>query len=309
MTLHTHHNQGIQRKFVISIILTALILAAEIIGGIWSGSLALLSDAAHVFSDIFALALSYFALRLAERPPDDQHSYGWHRAEVLAALVNGVSLLVIAVGIWVEAFKRWQNPVDIRSVEMMIIAGVGLAVNVVVAVILGSHDHHHDGLDVHKEKPRNLNVQSAFLHVLGDLISSIGVIIAAVLIRITSAVWIDPLISVVIGIIILISAYRVTRKSLHILVEGVPEGMSIKKINKLMRSIPAVEAVHDLHVWNLSSENISLSAHVVLASGNTQPPEQVMREIKALLESELDIRHTTLQFENVPCGDGHGGCN
>lgn len=309
MTTLAHNNQGIQRKFIISIILTSLILAAEIIGGIWSGSLALLSDAAHVFSDIFALALSYFALRLAMRPPDDQHSYGWHRAEVLAALVNGVSLLVIAIGIWVEAFKRWQNPVEIRSIEMMIIAVIGLAVNVAVAVILGGHDHHHDELEVQKENHRNLNVQSAFLHVLGDLISSIGVIVAAVLIRITSAYWIDPLISTIIGIIILVSAYRVTRKSLHILVEGVPEGMSIKKINASIRSIPAVDTVHDLHVWNLSSENISLSAHVVLANGNTQPPEQVMGEIKALLESEFDIQHTTLQFENVPCGDGHGGCN
>ncbi len=309
MTMHTHNNQGIQRKFIISIILTSLILAAEIIGGIWSGSLALLSDAAHVFSDIFALALSYFALRLAARPPDDQHSYGWHRAEVLAALVNGVSLLVIAVSIWVEAFKRWQNPVEIRSMEMMIIAVIGLAVNVAVAVILGGHDHHHDELEVHKEKPRNLNVQSAFLHVLGDLISSLGVIVAAVLIRITSAYWIDPLISIVIGIVILLSAYRVTRKSLHILIEGVPEGMSIKKINESMRSIPAVDTVHDLHVWNLSSENISLSAHVVLSSDNTKTPEQVMAEIKTLLESEFNIQHTTLQFENIPCGDGHGGCN
>jgi len=309
MTMLTHNNQGIQKKFVLSIILTSLILAAEIIGGIWSGSLALLSDAAHVFSDVFALALSYFALRLAMRPPDDQHSYGWHRAEVLAALVNGVSLLVIAIGIWVESFKRWQNPVEIRSMEMMIIAVIGLAVNVAVALILGGHDHHHNELEIHQEKTRNLNVQSAFLHVLGDLISSIGVIIAAILIRITSASWIDPLISVIIGVIILVSAYRVTRKALHILVEGVPEGMSIKKINKAMRSIPAVDTVHDLHVWNLSSENISLSAHVVLSSGNTQPPEQVMGQIKALLESEFDIHHTTLQFENVPCGDGHGGCN
>ena len=122
MTHHTQNDQGLQKRFIYSILLTSLILAAEIIGGIISGSLALLSDAAHVFSDIFALALSFFALRLAMRPPDDQHSYGWHRAEVLAALVNGVSLLVIAIGIWIEAFKRWQNPVEIRSTEMMIIA-------------------------------------------------------------------------------------------------------------------------------------------------------------------------------------------
>lgn len=315
MTQHTQNNQGLQKRFIYSILLTSLILVAEIIGGIVSGSLALLSDAAHVFSDIFALALSFFALRLAMRPPDDQHSYGWHRAEVLAALVNGVSLLVIAIGIWVEAFKRWQNPVEIRSTEMMIIAVIGLAVNVVVAFILGGHDHEHEHHhehpenENHPEKQRNLNVQSAFLHVLGDLISSVGVIVAAVLIRITSAQWIDALVSVLIGAIILVSAYRVTRKSLHILIEGVPEGMSVKKINESIRSIPAVSTVHDLHVWNLSSEKISLSAHVVLRENNTLSSEQINDEIKSLLESEFNISHTTLQFENIPCGEGHGGCN
>lgn len=303
------HDLAIQKKFILSILLTVLILAAEIIGGIWSGSLALLSDAAHVFSDVFALGLSFFALRVSMRPPDDRHSYGWHRAEVLAALVNGVSLLVIAIGIWVEAYKRWQNPVTVRSTEMMVIAIIGLVVNIVVAFILGSHDHEREPLESKPLKRRNLNVQSAFLHVLGDLISSIGVIIAAILIGITGAQWIDPLVSVLIGIIILFGGYRVTRKALHILIEGVPEGMSVKKINDSIRSVADVETVHDLHVWNLGSESISLSAHVVLSQQNTKPPSQVMSEIKAVLESEFGIQHTTLQFENVPCGEGHGGCN
>lgn len=313
MTLHQEHNRGIQKRFIYSIILTALILVAEVIGGIWSGSLALLSDAAHVFSDIFALGLSFFALRLAMRPPDDKHSYGWHRAEVLAALVNGVSLLVISLGIWYEAFERWQNPVQIRSTEMMIIAIIGLAVNVAVAFILGGHDHDyghaHSGVENQQKKPRNLNVQSAFLHVIGDLISSVGVIIAAVLIRFTGAYWIDPLVSVFIGAIILVSAYRVTRKSLHILVEGVPEGLSVKKINESIRTVPAVETVHDLHIWNLNSENIALSAHVVLSDHNARSDEEIMGEIKALLATKFGIQHTTLQFENIPCGEGHGGCN
>ncbi len=313
MTEHHQHKVGIQQRFIYSIILTALILAAEIIGGIWSGSLALLSDAAHVFSDIFALGLSYFALRLALRPPDDKHSYGWHRAEVLAALVNGVSLLAIALGIWYEAYQRWQNPVQIRSTEMMIIAVIGLAVNIAVAFILGGHDHEyghaHTDNENHKKKPRNLNVQSAFLHVLGDLISSVGVIIAAILIGITDAYWIDPLVSILIGAIILVSAYRVTRKSLHILVEGVPEGMSVQKINESIRTIPSVETVHDLHIWNLNSENIALSAHIVLENQNSQPDEEIMNQIKALLAAQYGIQHTTLQFERIPCGEGHGGCN
>lgn len=303
--MHVHNNQALNKRFISSIILTSLILVAELIGGIWSGSLALLSDAAHVFSDILALGLSYFALRLATRPPDDQHSYGWHRAEVLAALVNGASLVVIAIGIWVEAIKRWQSPTEIRSTEMMIIAIIGLVVNLVVALILGGHEH---GEETSRVKT-NLNVRSAFLHVIGDMISSVGVIIAAILIRLTSQTWIDPLVSVLIGIIILVSAYRVLRSSLHILVEGVPEGLSIQKIKNSIAAIEKVETVHDLHVWNLSSEEISLSAHVILAQDNAAFQEEVLGNIRKMLENDYQIEHTTLQFEVTPCGSGHGGCN
>jgi len=299
----------VQTRFIISIILTALILVAEIVGGVISGSLALLSDAAHVFSDIFALGLSYFALRLSARPPDDRHSYGWSRAEVLAALVNGVSLLVIAVGIWVEAFKRWQSPVEIKSTEMLVIAAIGLAVNVVVALVLGGHEHDHDHAAHNLPPRRNLNVHSAYLHVLGDLISSIGVIAAAIVIRYTGASWVDPLISVVIGVIILSSAWRVLRRALHILIEGVPEGLSIRALNEEIRSIDGVETVHDLHAWNLDSEHVALSAHVVLQSGADSRQPEVLQRIREKLASEYGIDHTTLQFEVSHCGDGHGGCN
>jgi cobalt-zinc-cadmium efflux system protein len=290
--------------------LTGLILVAEIIGGIWTGSLALLSDAAHVFSDIFALGLSYFALRLTERPADDRHSYGWHRAEVIAALINGASLLVIAIGIWVEAVKRWQSPVEIKSLEMMIIAIIGLVVNAVVAFILGGHDHDAQHAYGHeKSSKRNLNVQSAFLHVLGDLISSVGVIIAALLIRLTGAQWLDPLISILIGGIILFSAYRVLRKSLHILFEGVPEGLSIQEINQSIKTAGDVEAVHDLHVWNVGSEDVSLSAHVVLSESGFTQQQQVLERIRKLLDTKYGISHTTLQIEEYRCDDGNGGCN
>jgi cobalt-zinc-cadmium efflux system protein len=308
--LQARDTQKIQKRFILAISLTALILVAEIIGGIWSGSLALLSDAAHVFSDIFALGLSFFAIRLAQRPPDDRHSYGWHRAEVIAALVNGASLLAIAVGIWVEAVRRWQAPIEIKSLEMMVIAIIGLAVNAVVAYILGRHDHaRSDAVENGKKPVRNLNVQSAFLHVLGDLISSIGVIIAALLIHLTGAQWIDPFISILIGGIILVSAYRVLRKSLHILNEGVPEGLSIQAINRSISALEDVDAVHDLHVWNLGSEDVSLSAHIVLSSGRFGQQNQIMTRVRQMLAAEYGITHITLQFEESHCGDGHGGCN
>lgn len=316
--MQTQDTSKTQKRFILSIALTSLILVAEVIGGIWSGSLALLSDAAHVFSDVFALGLSYFALRVATRPPDDQHSYGWHRTEVIVAFINGASLLVIAIGIWVEAVKRWQSPVEIKSLEMMVIAIIGLVVNIVVAFVLGGHDPDHEHQPAHhdehehpagKKETRNLNVHSAYLHVLGDLISSIGVIIAALLIRLTSAQWIDPLISILIGGIILVSAYRVLRKSLHILIEGVPEGLSVKDINQSIRSIDEVETVHDLHVWNLGSSEISLSAHIILSEENLEQQPQVLESIKNMLVREYGIEHTTLQFEKTRCGDGYGGCN
>lgn len=311
MPIPVHNNQSIEKRFVYSLLLTSLILIAEVIGGIWSGSLALLSDAAHVFMDIFALALSYWALRFVARPPDDRHTFGWHRLEVVAALVNGASLVVISIGIWIEAVKRWQNPVEIRSLEMLVIAVIGLLVNIGVAFILGGHDHKHKHDHEHEtpKKLRNLNVQSAYLHVVGDAISSVGVIVAAILIRFTGINWIDPLISILIGAIIFFSAFRVLRRALHILLEGVPEGLSIRQINERMNSIAAVQAVHDLHVWNLCSDQVSLSAHIVLHEDHKAESLVVMDELKYLLDDEFHIQHTTIQFENTPCLEGHGGCN
>jgi cobalt-zinc-cadmium efflux system protein len=310
-----HENIGVQRRFLWSMLFTGLILVAEVVGGLVSGSLALLSDAAHVFMDLFALGLSLLALRLSSLPPDDQHSFGWHRLEVLAALVNGLTLLVIAIGIGIEAIQRWNHPVEIKSLEMLIIAVIGLVVNVVVAFTLGGHDHHHshehDEEVEHSGKPvrKDINLNSAFLHVMGDAISSVGVIAAAILIQFTGKVWIDPLISILIGCIILASAYRVLRGSLHILVEGVPEGLSIRGIQESLDKVPDVSSVHDLHVWSICSGTVSLSAHIVLTSTGETRQQQTMQQVKEMLHNEYQIEHTTIQFEECPCLNGHGGCN
>ncbi len=308
-----HEKIGVQRRFILSMIFTGLILVAEVVGGLLSGSLALLSDAAHVFMDLFALGLSLLALRLSSLPPDDQHSFGWHRLEVLAALINGLTLLVIAIGIWVEAIQRWRNPVEIQSTEMLIIAVIGMVANVVVALILGSHDHEHRHEEDHSHAEnsirKDLNLNSAFLHVIGDAISSVGVIVAAILIQLTGKTWIDPLVSILIGLIIVVSSYRVLKGSLHILVEGVPEGLSTKKINERMTSINGVHDVHDLHVWNLCSGTVALSAHVVFDPSQRTIPDQPLQEIKKLLSEEFKIEHTTIQCEECHCLNGQGGCN
>jgi cobalt-zinc-cadmium efflux system protein len=310
-----HENTGVQRRFIWSMAFTGLILIAEVIGGLLSGSLALLSDAAHVFMDLFALGLSLLALRLSSLPPDDQHSFGWHRLEVFAALINGVTLLVIAIGIGIEAVQRWNHPVEIKSMEMLIIAVIGLVVNVVVALTLGGHEHDHS--HNHEEEAKysgksvrkDINLNSAFLHVVGDAISSVGVIVAAILIQFTGLVWIDPLISILIACIILVSAYRVLKGALHILVEGVPEGLSIHGIQESLDKVPEVSSVHDLHVWSICSGTVSLSAHIVLTAAGELQQQQAMQKVKDMLRQEFQIEHTTIQFEECPCLNGHGGCN
>ncbi|MEP0806970.1 MAG: cation transporter [Chloroflexota bacterium] len=290
-------------------VFTFAILIAEVVGGFWTGSLALLSDAAHVFMDVFALGLSYLALRLSALPADDRHTYGFHRLEVLAALINGVTLGAIAIEIFSESWKRWFNPEPIKSVEMLVIAVIGLVVNLVVAFVLGGHAHEHDhdhedeeGAEAHEEA-EDLNVRSAYLHVLGDAISSVGVIVAAALIGWTGWTWLDPLMSVFIGVLIVVSSWRVLKSSLHILVEGVPEHLSVEKIGQSMASVPGVLDVHDLHVWSICSGHVALSAHVLTADQTITANGGVMAEIKKRLK-KFGIEHTTTQFECEACGQG-----
>jgi cobalt-zinc-cadmium efflux system protein len=299
--MQPHSNPGVERRFMLSIALTIAILVIEVAGGFWTASLALLSDAAHVFMDVFALALSYLALRLSARPADNRHTYGWHRLEVMAALVNGLSLLFIAFGIWRESFERWQNPQPIRGPEMLVIAVLGLVVNLLVAFVLGGHAHEHDPEEKHHEYKKDLNLQSAFLHVVGDAISSVGVIIAAVIISLTHWQWVDPLVSILIGAIIALGSYRVLRGSLHILVEGTPQGLSRDVVAQSITSIPEVSSVHDLHIWNICSGHIALSAHVVINPDGWEGSSLVMKDINNVLSDQYGINHTTIQFENTPC--------
>lgn len=301
--MHPHTNQNIEKRFLIALAITIAILLAEVAGGLWTGSLALLSDSAHVFMDIFALGLSYTALRISARPPDDRHTYGYHRLEVLAAFVNGISLVTIGIGIFIEAYHRWQNLQPVKSVEMLAIAVVGLVANLVAALVLRGEHQPAPGDHRHAE---DLNLHSAFLHVLGDAISSVGVIVAAVVIWRTGWLWVDPVVSVLIGGIILLGSCRVLRSSLHILVEGVPEGLHLVKVQDSMLQVAGVTALHDLHVWNICSERVALSAHVVLNEGADSAG--VMLMLKDNLE-HFGIEHTIIQFECAHCTGGRlAGC-
>ncbi len=301
--MRQHQNQAIENRFLISLALTALILVAEVLGGLWTGSLALLSDAAHVFLDIFALALSYIAIRLSALPADDRHTYGFHRWEVIAALANGITLAAVAIGIFVEAYQRALAPEPVKSVELLVIATVGLAVNLLVAFVLRGHSHEHG-----EHETEDLNVRSAFLHVVGDAVSSVGVIVAALVMWRTGWVLADPLMSVLIGLIIVASSWRVTRASLHILVEGAPEGFRLADVAGAMDSVPGVTNLHDLHVWSLCSGHIALSAHVVVADQSLAQAQGIMDELKGRLQRGFGVEHTTIQFECARCEQGAGGC-
>lgn len=294
MSRDTH---PIERRFILSLALTGLIFAVEVIGGLWTGSLALLSDAAHVFMDVLALAMSYAALRVAAWPADDRHTYGYHRWQVIAALANGATLLFVAFGIFREAWQRFQMPAPILAGPMLIVAAIGLGVNLIVALVLSGHDHH------------DLNVRSAFLHVLGDALSSVGVIVAGGVILLTGWLWVDPLVSMLIGVIILVGAGRVLREALHILVEGAPDGVTTAQVRPALQTVPGVSDVHDLHIWTVSPGYVALSAHVVLSDPSFAGASTVLGRIRTLLAERFGIQHTTVQLECAHCGQGLVSCN
>jgi cobalt-zinc-cadmium efflux system protein len=303
-----HEDSKLEGRYLLSILITAFVLVAEVVGGIWTGSLALLSDSAHVFTDILALAISFWAFRLSKKPGDDNHTYGYHRVEVFAALINGISLAVICIGIWWEAIQRFITPGHVMGAPMLIIAVIGLVANVLVAVVL-KVEHHHDDHDHEHEhsgssEREDLNLSSAYLHVIGDALSSVGVIIAGLAIWLTGAVWIDPLISVLIGIMIALSSYRVLRRSTHILLEGTPEGISFPEIASAISTIDGVADVHDLHIWNICSGHISLSTHVALTCDGCSDQNGILNKIRTLLQEKFTIEHVTIQIESENCGQG-----
>ena len=294
--IHPQEQNNSGSRFLLSIGLTLAILVAEFGGGLWTGSLALLSDSAHVFMDIFALGLSYLAIRAARLPADDRHTYGYHRMQVLAALANGATLLLISFEILRDAINRFQNPVPVMAGPMLVIAIVGLVVNVIVALVLREHD------------PNDLNTRAAFLHVLGDALASVGVIGAGIAILLTGQSWIDPLVSVLISLLILASSWRLLRETVHILAEGMPDGMTVMAVAEAMKTVAGVTEVHDLHIWTVSPGYVALSAHVILDDQTLSQTERIMAEIKSKLEVQYEIEHTTIQFECANCGQGVVAC-
>uniref|UniRef100_A0A831UAY8 Cation transporter n=1 Tax=Geobacter metallireducens TaxID=28232 RepID=A0A831UAY8_GEOME len=289
MHAETHLDQSITGRFKFAIALTALTLVAEVAGGIWTNSLALLSDAAHVFLDLFALVLSLAAIRLAAYPASDTRTFGWHRTEVFASFINGATVFLMAIGIFYEAWERLRHPVEVKSLPMLAIAAVGLVMNLFAASAL--HSHSHDDLNVH----------SAFLHVIGDAAASVGVIIGGAVMYYTSWYLLDALISAGIGCVIFWGSWRVIRESSHILMEGVPRGMSTQAVAAAMGEVEGVNAVHHLNIWTICSHILALSAHVDVKPEYKERQADVLRRLEEILFERYHISHTTLQAECTRC--------
>jgi cobalt-zinc-cadmium efflux system protein len=275
----------------IAIGLTAVTLLAEVAGGLWTNSLALLSDAAHVFLDLFALILSLAAIKLATLPASDRHTFGLHRSEVFASFINGLTVFLMAVGIMYEAWARFNAPQAVESLPMLVIAVIGLGMNLLAAKAL--HDHAHD----------DLNVKSAFLHVIGDAAASVGVIAGAVIMYYTGWYVIDALISAAIGLLILTGAGRVLRDSVHILMEGTPRGLELNEVAAAIRGVDGVQDVHHLNIWTVCSHILSLSVHVDIDNGSERQRASILHEIEHLLAKRFHITHTTIQMECATCVD------
>jgi cobalt-zinc-cadmium efflux system protein len=287
---HDHHpheaGRGADaRALGVVLVLTALFAVAEVVGGLVSGSLALLADAGHMLSDAMSLVLALGAIWLARRPATARLSFGFRRAEILAALANGVALVAIAIWIWVEAAGRLADPPGVEGTPTLAIALAGLVVNIMGAAVL-----MRSGGD-------SLNVRAALMHVLGDLLGSLGVIVAAAIIITTGHLLADPIVSIVIGGLVLVSSWRVLRESVAVLLEAAPEGIDADEVGRRMAAAPGVREVHDLHVWTITSGFPALSAHVIVGPGEDCHARR--RELSELLERDFRIHHSTLQVEHA----------
>jgi cobalt-zinc-cadmium efflux system protein len=279
------HRIAERRGLRITLMLTVAILVAEVVGGYLSNSLALLADAGHMLTDVLAVALAYLALGFATRPPTDSKTYGWYRLEVLAALVNGVTLVVMSLFIFWESYERFFEPPEISTGTMLAVAIIGLLANSAGLVFLSGHGG-------------SLNMRGAYLHVLGDLLSSVAVVAGGVFMLLTGNYLVDPILSVLIGLIIIFGAYRLLRESVDVLLEAIPSGIELEDVGRGIAEVKGVIGVHDLHVWSLTSGMNALSCHVEVRTTTLAESDALLRQINELLRREFSITHTTIQVES-----------
>ncbi|MBB6672881.1 cation transporter [Cohnella nanjingensis] len=284
---HVKEQSRSKRTLWITLWLTLFFTIVEVVGGIASNSLALLSDSAHMISDVIALGLSMTAIYMATRPPNARYTFGFLRFEIIASLLNGLALCVISVGILIEGIRRFIHPEEMDFQLMLIIASIGFVVNLVLTLVL-SRSHHEE---------ENLNVQSALWHFIGDLLSSAGVIVSAIIIYYTDLLFFDPLISIVIAAIIFIGGARITKEAVFILMESVPDKFDLDEIRADLLAVEGVEDVHEMHLWAISTDHYSLTAHTFVSPDIQQ--FCIILAVNEVLEKKYGITHSTIQMEHA----------
>ena len=293
---HTHTHSHLRdaagkstKRLSISLFLTLAFVLLEAAAGIFSNSLALLTDAAHNLTDVIALALSWFAIYITARPANERKTYGYHRVGILVALINSTTLVLISLGIFYEAWQRFLSPPEVRSGILISVGLIAVVINIVTAML------------VHKGSESDLNLRSAFVHLMGDVLSTIGAVIAGVIIYFTGANWLDPLVSVLIGGLILYNAWDILRDAVDILLEAKPRDIDSTKLIEDIMEVRGVLGVHDLHIWSLTQNLRTMSAHVLTDDLSLSEGADIQRQINEIVYHRYNIAHATLQLECVDC--------
>jgi cobalt-zinc-cadmium efflux system protein len=292
---HTHsHLQDAARqtttRLTWSLLITLAFVIFEAAAGYFANSLALLTDAAHNLTDVIALGLSWFAIRITAQPANAQKTYGYHRAGILVALLNSTTLILISLGIFYEAYKRFMSPPEVQSGILIVVGLIAVVINLVTALL------------VHRGSESDLNLRSAFVHLMGDVLSTIGAVIAGIIIFFTGANWLDPFVSVLIGVLILYNAWGILRDAVDILLESTPRDVDMKKMVGEITQLEGVLGVHDLHVWSITQNLRTMSAHILTEDISVSAGAEIQNRINELVYHRYNISHATLQLECVECG-------
>jgi cobalt-zinc-cadmium efflux system protein len=289
---HSHLRQASKqtaRRLSISLFLTLAFVILEAGAGIFADSLALLTDAAHNLTDVIALGLTWFAIRITAQPANAQRTYGYHRAGILVALLNSTTLVLISIGIFYEAYRRFLSPPHVQSSILISVGLIAVIINLATALL------------VHQGSEHDLNLRSAFVHLMGDVLSTVGAVIAGVIIYFTDANWLDPLVSVLIGFLILYNAWGILRDAVDILLESTPRDVNIKNMVDDIIQVDGVLGIHDIHVWSLTQSLRTMSAHILTEDRHISAGAQIQHQIGELLQHRYNIAHATLQLECVDC--------
>lgn len=293
---HHHHHLTVSRKLTIATAANLLVVVVEIAIGIYAGSLALIGDALHNLTDAAALVIALVAVRLEQRTPTSEKSFGYQRAGILAAFINAGLLVAFTLFIFLESWERLQHPRDVQTMPMLLMAAVALAVNTATA------------LSIRHESREDVNIRGAFVHMIGDAVSSAGIIVAALLIRATGSVMWDSIVSIFIGVLILWSSYGVLRESMNLLLEGVPAGIDPEDVTQSLGRIDGIEGIHHLHIWALGPSSPALSCHIMVGDVPVKTTATLLEQINAMLAREYRIAHTTIQFEFAQCAEDDPYC-